>query len=330
MASARALKITSLSEAGVSGLMRAIARGDLRPGGAAQTKRIHGADARVSRGPIREARAGIGGQGFLVSRPNQGFYVVVFAPQSSATSMRRLKTGWRRPSSPISPACLSPPERREDPGADRRNRRLRRLTFTETLLAFRLRVLARLDNRFLADLMTVMYRKFYIFSVVVDSGDDSARIAASARCCGGSGPRSPATTSTQGSCVLRDDTAYCCRSSGPEFRPMNAPIKNSIAALAPEVDEWRRDFHRHPELLYQMPAHAGAVAERLRASASTRCTKGSARPASSACLHGAKGAGADVSKPACCCAPTWTRCRSWRRPAPNIPLKRRDDARLRP
>ena len=36
----------------------------------------------VSRGPIREAARELEGQGFLVSRPNQGFYVVDFDAQS--------------------------------------------------------------------------------------------------------------------------------------------------------------------------------------------------------------------------------------------------------
>ena len=43
------------------------------------------------------------------------------------------------------------------------------------------------------------------------------------------------------------------------------PINNRIADLAGEVAEWRRDFHRHPELLYDVHRTAGLVAERLRA-----------------------------------------------------------------
>ena len=41
---------------------------------------------------------------------------------------------------------------------------------------------------------------------------------------------------------------------------MNAPFKNSIAALVPELTEWRRDFHRHPELLYETHRTAKIVA----------------------------------------------------------------------
>ena len=174
MASAEALKITSLSEAVRERLMRAIARGDLRPGARLNEAQMAQALG-VSRGPIREAARELEGQGFLVSRPNQGFYVVDFAPQSIRDVYEA--KDWLEAAFVADLArSLAVPERRavlaEIDALDGSDR----LAFTETLLAFRLRVLARLANRFLADLMTVMYRKFYIFSVVVDSGDDAARI----------------------------------------------------------------------------------------------------------------------------------------------------------
>ena len=46
------------------------------------------------------------------------------------------------------------------------------VAFTETLFQFRQRVVALLRNRFLADLMTTLYRKFYIISVLVDIADE--------------------------------------------------------------------------------------------------------------------------------------------------------------
>jgi amidohydrolase len=42
------------------------------------------------------------------------------------------------------------------------------------------------------------------------------------------------------------------------------PIINRVAALADEMTEWRRDFHMHPELLYDVHRTAGIVAEKLR------------------------------------------------------------------
>ncbi len=43
------------------------------------------------------------------------------------------------------------------------------------------------------------------------------------------------------------------------------PVKNRLAQLAPEITEWRRDFHAHPELLYETHRTAGVVADKLRA-----------------------------------------------------------------
>jgi amidohydrolase len=42
------------------------------------------------------------------------------------------------------------------------------------------------------------------------------------------------------------------------------PIKNRLAELLPEITEWRRDFHRHPELLFDVQRTAGRVAALLR------------------------------------------------------------------
>ncbi len=42
------------------------------------------------------------------------------------------------------------------------------------------------------------------------------------------------------------------------------PIRNRLAELAPEIAEWRRDFHEHPELLYDTHRTAGIVAAKLR------------------------------------------------------------------
>jgi hippurate hydrolase len=42
------------------------------------------------------------------------------------------------------------------------------------------------------------------------------------------------------------------------------PVNNRIAHFADEVAEWRRDFHAHPELLYDVHRTAGLVADRLR------------------------------------------------------------------
>jgi hippurate hydrolase len=43
------------------------------------------------------------------------------------------------------------------------------------------------------------------------------------------------------------------------------PVRNRIAALHPQIAEWRRDLHRHPELGYEVHRTAGIVAAKLRA-----------------------------------------------------------------
>ena len=43
------------------------------------------------------------------------------------------------------------------------------------------------------------------------------------------------------------------------------PVKNRFAELLPEITAWRRDFHEHPELMFDTHRTAGLVAERLRA-----------------------------------------------------------------
>ncbi len=42
------------------------------------------------------------------------------------------------------------------------------------------------------------------------------------------------------------------------------PIVNRVADLHPEITAWRRDFHAHPELQYDVHRTAAAVAEKLK------------------------------------------------------------------
>ena len=43
------------------------------------------------------------------------------------------------------------------------------------------------------------------------------------------------------------------------------PVNNRIAARAEEIAAWRQDFHRHPELMYDLDRTSASVAEKLRA-----------------------------------------------------------------
>jgi hippurate hydrolase len=42
------------------------------------------------------------------------------------------------------------------------------------------------------------------------------------------------------------------------------PIVNRVAEFHPEITEWRRDLHRHPELMYDVQRTAASVAEKLK------------------------------------------------------------------
>ena len=77
---------------------------------------------------------------------------------------------------------------------------------------------------------------------------------------------------------------------------MNAPLKNSIAAMIPELTEWRRDFHRHPELAYDLPRTSRVVAERLREFGFDEIVEGVGRTGILGILHGAKGAARNADK----------------------------------
>ncbi len=55
------------------------------------------------------------------------------------------------------------------------------------------------------------------------------------------------------------------------------PVKNRIADLQPEIAAWRQDFHRHPELLFDVHRTAGKVAELLRSFGCDEVTEGIGR-----------------------------------------------------
>ena len=315
-ASVERLKLKSLAEAARERIMRFIARGELKPGdrlNEAQMAQRLG----VSRGPIREAARELEGQGFFVSRPNQGFYVVTLTP-GEIRDICEAKD-W------LEAAFIS--DLAQNMGISQRREILSELdaldgsngvAFTETLFQFRQRVLAMLRNRFLADLMTTLYRKFYIISVLVDIADERGGPCIFWTCNAASGRRWPTKISTARaqSCERTPPIGSpTCRLAFPpaptsdEDNGMNAPVKNSIAALVPELTQWRRDFHRHPELLYEVGRTAALVARRLAECGFDEVHEGIGRTGVVGLLHGANGP-AKGARSALCCAPTWTRCRS--------------------
>ena len=41
------------------------------------------------------------------------------------------------------------------------------------------------------------------------------------------------------------------------------PVKNRLAELHPEITEWRRDIHQHPEILFDTQRTSALVADKL-------------------------------------------------------------------
>lgn len=73
---------------------------------------------------------------------------------------------------------------------------------------------------------------------------------------------------------------------------MNVAPRPAIAAILPDAIDWRRDFHRHPELMYELPRTAGIVAARLREFGFDEVIEGVGRTGVLGLLHGANGAAA--------------------------------------
>jgi len=170
---AHKLTTTSLSGAVRDQLIRLIAAGKLRPG--ERLNEVHWAESfGISRGPIREAARELEGQGFLVSRINQGFYITNF----TAAEIRDIYEAkdWMEAAFISDLAAHTNAAARRSvladvdsvEGADR-------IEFNETLFQFRMRMSKHIHNRFLADLMFTLYRKFYILSALVRTPETQER-----------------------------------------------------------------------------------------------------------------------------------------------------------
>lgn len=64
------------------------------------------------------------------------------------------------------------------------------------------------------------------------------------------------------------------------------PIKNRFADLHEEITAWRRDFHVHPELMYEVHRTAATVAERLRSFGCDDVVEGIGRTGVVGVIHG--------------------------------------------
>jgi len=64
------------------------------------------------------------------------------------------------------------------------------------------------------------------------------------------------------------------------------PIKNRLAEMHAEITEWRQDFHRHPELMFDVHRTAGIVAGKLRAFGCDEVVEGIGRTGVVAVIRG--------------------------------------------
>jgi amidohydrolase len=64
------------------------------------------------------------------------------------------------------------------------------------------------------------------------------------------------------------------------------PVKNRIADMLPEIAEWRRDFHAHPELLFEVQRTAARVAELCRSFGCDEVVEGVGRTGVVAVIRG--------------------------------------------
>jgi hippurate hydrolase len=69
------------------------------------------------------------------------------------------------------------------------------------------------------------------------------------------------------------------------------PIRNRFAELHPEITAWRRDFHAHPELQYDVHRTAGRVADLLRGFGVDEVVEGVGRTGVVGLIHGRNGPG---------------------------------------
>jgi amidohydrolase len=72
------------------------------------------------------------------------------------------------------------------------------------------------------------------------------------------------------------------------------PVLNRIADRAEEIAEWRRDFHQHPELLYEVHRTAAEVADKLKSFGCDQVVPGIGRTGVVGVIRGKKGASGKV------------------------------------
>lgn len=164
----------SLSETVRDEMIRLMTTGLLRPG--SRLNEVHLAERLgVSRGPVREALRELEGLGLIQSRPRLGFFVTDLSDREIAELYE------------VSPWINQALIRDFMTHSDARTCRAilhdlgsvtteGTLPFSESLLAFRQRMLGHVHNRYLAEMALSLYRRFFIVAAFVDAQDVAPRI----------------------------------------------------------------------------------------------------------------------------------------------------------
>ena len=165
----------SLSTSVREQLIHLVVIGTLKPGDRINEVQI-ATSLGVSRGPVREAARELEGQGLLVSRPNQGFFVATFSGRDiidlyemrdwieSAIVHDIAKYG----SIDVVRSILEDVEHLDCSS---------QLAFAESLFAHRVRMIEHIHNRLLAEQALGLYRKFLLVIAVIDVDDAADRMA---------------------------------------------------------------------------------------------------------------------------------------------------------
>ena len=170
----RKVENISLKESVRKEIIRLITEGILKPGD--RLNEVFLAEQMgVSRGPVREAARELQGQGLVISRPQQGFYVADFTSESiidlyeigiwieQAIIHDILSYSDRK-------LCLAMLNDVENIQTDSKE------IFAESLFAFRQRIIKIIHNSYLADQALFLYRQYYLVTALISVDDSQDRI----------------------------------------------------------------------------------------------------------------------------------------------------------
>jgi DNA-binding GntR family transcriptional regulator len=164
----------SLSSSVREQLIRLIVVGTLKPGDRINEVQI-ATSFGVSRGPVREAARELEGQGLLVSRPNQGFYVATFSGRD-IVDLYEIRD-WIEAAIVHDVATYGSPDlvRSILDDVDRIDCSSQ-IAFSESLFGHRVRMIEHIHNRLLAEHALALYRKFLLVIAVIDVSDATERM----------------------------------------------------------------------------------------------------------------------------------------------------------